>query len=108
LDPAARIAKGTGVTKLDLCSAAGKGTRDPTCAFCARATIENPTIDHPATSLGPRWTNAIRPFAIFFPKTESDLMPTTLARVRRLDCRGECLLVRVKLARGSTKTNGRV
>ena len=31
-----------------------------------------------------------------------------LARVRRLDCRGECLLVRVKLARGSTKANGRV
>jgi hypothetical protein len=30
-------------------------------------------------------------------------MPTALARVRRLDCRGECLLVRVKLPRGSTK-----
>jgi ABC-type multidrug transport system ATPase subunit len=29
-----------------------------------------PTIDHPATSLGPRWVIATRPSAIFFSKTE--------------------------------------
>jgi hypothetical protein len=39
----------------------------------------------------------------FFQKTESDLMPIALARVRRLDCRGEGLLVRVKLALGVTQ-----
>jgi hypothetical protein len=48
------------------------------------------------------------PICDFFQKTESDLMPTASARVRRLDCRGEGLLVRVKLVRGSTKANGRV
>jgi hypothetical protein len=31
-----------------------------------------------------------------------------MARVRRLDYRGECLLVRVKLACGLTKANGRI
>jgi hypothetical protein len=41
-------------------------------------------------------------------KAESDPMPAALARVQRLDCRGEGLLVRVKLACGSTKANGRV
>ena len=30
-------------------------------------------------------------------------MPTASTRVRRLDCRGEGLLVKVKLVRGSTK-----
>jgi hypothetical protein len=35
-------------------------------------------------------------------------MPTALARVRRLDRRGEGLLVRMKLVRGSTEANGRV
>jgi hypothetical protein len=45
---------------------------------------------------------------IFSKKNESDLMPTALARVRRLDCRSEGLLVRVKLACGSTKANCRV
>jgi hypothetical protein len=33
---------------------------------------------------------------------------TASARVKRLDYRGECLLVRVKLACGSTEANGRV
>jgi hypothetical protein len=32
-----------------------------------------PAIDHPATSLGLRCAIAIRPSAIFFQKTESDL-----------------------------------
>jgi hypothetical protein len=62
-----------------------------------------PPSDHPATSLGPRCAIAIRPSAIFFQKTKSDLMPTALAGVRRLYCRGEDLLVRVKLARGSIR-----
>jgi hypothetical protein len=44
----------------------------------------------------------------FFPKTESDLTPIATARVRRLDYRGECLLVRVMLACGLTKANGRI
>jgi hypothetical protein len=60
------------------------------------------------TSLGPRVKNRAAPSAIFFQKTESDLTSTALARVRRLDCRGEGLLVRMKLAGGSTKANGRV
>jgi hypothetical protein len=42
-----------------------------------------------------------------FPKTEGDLTATVSARVRRLDCRRGCLLVRVKLACGSTEANGR-
>jgi hypothetical protein len=37
-----------------------------------------------------------------------DFVARRLARVRRLDRRGEGLLVRVKLACGSTKANGRV
>jgi hypothetical protein len=52
------------------------------------------TIDHPVTSLGPRVKNRAAPSVIFFQKTENDLMLTTLARVRRLDCRGEGLPVR--------------
>jgi hypothetical protein len=43
--------------------------------------------------------NRAAPFAIFLQKAESDLVPTALAGVRRLDCRGEGLLARVKLAR---------
>jgi hypothetical protein len=31
-----------------------------------------------------------------------------MARIRRLDCRGGCVLVRVKLACGSTEANGRI
>jgi len=66
------------------------------------------TIDHPATFLGPRVKNRAASSAIFFQRTESDLMPTALARARQLDCCGEGLLVRVKLAYGSTKANGRL
>jgi hypothetical protein len=43
-----------------------------------------------------------------FSKTQSDLTSTGSARVRRLDSRDECLLVRVKLACGSTEANGRI
>jgi hypothetical protein len=48
------------------------------------------------------------PIRDFFPKTESDLTSTATARVRRLHYRGECLLLRVKLAYGLTKANGRI
>jgi hypothetical protein len=43
-----------------------------------------------------------------FSKTESDPTSTPSARVRRLDCPGECLLVMVKLACGSTEAKGRL
>jgi hypothetical protein len=53
--------------------------------------------------------NRAAPSGIFSPKkAESDLMPAALARVRRLDYRGEGLLVRMNLARGPIKANGRV
>jgi hypothetical protein len=38
------------------------------------------------------------PICEFFPKKESDLIPTASARVRRLDCRGEGLVSRRKSA----------
>jgi hypothetical protein len=44
----------------------------------------------------------------FFQKTQSDLTSTASARVRRRDCRGECLLVRVKVACASTGANLRI
>jgi hypothetical protein len=43
-----------------------------------------------------------------FSKTESDRTSTASARVRRLDCRGERLLLRVKLECGATQVNGRI
>jgi len=43
-----------------------------------------------------------------FSKTESDPTSTASARVRRLDCPGECLLVMAKLAYGSTEANASV
>jgi hypothetical protein len=65
-----------------------------------------PTIDHRKRLWDRRVKKRAAPSAIFSQKAESDLMPTALARVRRLDCHGEGLLVRVKLAGGSTKANG--
>jgi hypothetical protein len=43
-----------------------------------------------------------------FSKTESHSTSTPSVRVRRLDCPGECLLVMVKLACGSTEAKGRL
>src|SRR6516165_6784797 len=70
--------------------------------------------NHPSTGpstianvSGPAVSERDPPICEFFRKAESDLM-TASARVRRLDCRGEGLLVRVKLARCSTKANGRL
>jgi len=59
--------------------------------------------------MGSKEQDRAAPSGIFSPKkAESDLMPAALARVRRLDYRGEGLLVRMNLARGPIKANGRV
>jgi hypothetical protein len=50
---------------------------------------------------------ATRP-SLNFSKAESDLTSPASARVRRLDCPGECLLVMEKLACGSTEAKGRL
>src|SRR5262249_35019594 len=91
------------------------GSRCRAARRCAATSGAQPRVhseesDHrpSRTSLGRGVRNRAAPSAIFFPKTESDLMPTAFAGVRRLDWRGGGLLVRVKLVRGSTKANGRV
>jgi hypothetical protein len=48
------------------------------------------------------------PIGDFFPKSEIDLTSTASVRVRRVDCRGEDLQLRVKLAYCPTEANGRV